>query len=114
MYDSVATIRGVENLITEEMILAVRNARDRYQEYLQKRQKEELGKISDWKKRKLPLDIKNLEIKMQKIQESLSNEIDAVNSEIEILKKLQVRFYFSISSTSCFSQLNTICDSDAM
>lgn len=86
-YDAISAAGGVENvIITEPMIHAARNSSAKRVEAL-KRQKEKKDEIEQ-KRKSAVEEIKKIRIKKQKILEQAKEEAEALDVELEKLKKV--------------------------
>ena len=86
-YDAISAAGGVENvIITKPMIHAVRNSSAKRVEAL-KRQKEKKDEIEQ-KRKSAVEEIKKIRFKKQKILEQAKEEAEALDVELEKLKKV--------------------------
>jgi len=89
VYDAVLYEGGIDNLqISKALLLSARNAHSRYVEYLERhRQQASIAEQAALKKRKKTLEAKELEVKRIRILENAQKEANAIEEEIQALKK---------------------------
>lgn len=96
VYDAVSHHGDVKTLeISKTLILNARNAHSRYLEDLKRRRQQALSAEQKISLKKMKnLEAKELKIKRVKILERTQKEIDALDEQIQALKKLNFQKYF--------------------
>lgn len=89
VYDAVLYEGGIDNVqISKELLLSARNAHSRYVEYLEQyRQRASVAEREVIIKRKKTLEAKELEAKRIRILENAQKEANAIEEQIQALKK---------------------------
>lgn len=89
VYDAVLYEGGIDNLqISKALFLSARNAHSRYVEYFERhRQQASIAEQAALEKRKKTLEARELEVKRIRILENAQKEANAIEEEIQALKK---------------------------